>query len=458
MTTFVGATAPARLTPETLATAHPEAVPSYPRDGVPSIVHLGVGAFARAHLGTYADDLLAAGRPASVHGVSLLSDRAEAQLAPQGGLYTVSEREPGAPGAPRVIGALTRISTGEAAALDAIAAAPTSLVTLTVTEKGYLAGSPTGVAPLIARGLGRRDRSLPPPVIAPLDNVLGNGGVLRRCVLAAAEQFDRELARWIDGTVPFVDSVVDRMVPATTPADLTEVAHRLGLCDHAAVICERHRSWAMAGYAGPLPLGDVGVELVGDLAPYERRKLWLLNGPHSALAYLGLLTGCDTIAEATARTDVLGFVQGVVTDVLDVIDLPRPLDATRFAAATLRRFANPALGHRCLQVAADGSTKLPQRIVPAAAARYAAGLPSRRLALVAAVWLAAVSGIEIGGAGIPSPDDPLAPELDRLPPRERPARAMQALTSGTDERFADDVRAELDQLLRLGPATLGAHR
>lgn len=447
-------TEPARLTPTDLASILPSAVPPYPRDREPSIVHLGVGAFARAHLGTYADELLVAGHGAAIHGISLVSERAEMQLAPQHGLYTVNEREPGGSAPPRVVGSIVRVSTGPDEAVRAISSSSVRLVTLTVTEKGY-AASDDGDTPamVIARALARRDRGAPAPLLAPLDNLSSNGSVLRRRVLQAAASFDGELARWIDGTVPFADSVVDRIVPMTTPPDVDEITRRLGLLDLGAVVCEHHRSWAIAGYEGDLPLDQVGVELVDDAAPYERRKLWLLNGPHSALAYVGLLTGCESIAAAVGGADVRAFVDRVVDDVLEVADMPGRLDPVGFARSAMSRFANPALGHRCLQVAADGSKKLPQRIVPVAAARLAAGLPTRRLATIVAIWIAAVCGLDIPGARMPRPDDPLREVLDDPDPRRRVDLAVAALELG-DRALASEILAVLDELLVAGPAIL----
>lgn len=447
---------PLRLTPTNLAAVAPSTVPTYPRDRATSIVHLGVGAFARAHLGTFADELLTAGHPAAIHGISLRSDRAELQLSPQHGLYTVNVREPDDARSPQVVGSLTRVSTGSDAAVAAIAEPATTMVTLTVTEKGYATdGGSDENAPamVIARGLARRDRSVPPPVMAPLDNLLSNGRVLGQRVVDAAKSFDEQLARWIDASVPFCDSVVDRIVPAATDADLVEITDRLGLVDHAAVVCEDHRSWVIAGYDGGLPLEQVGVEFVADTAPYERRKLWLLNGPHSALAYAGLLTGCGSIAEAVGRDDVRLFVDRFVDDVLEVVGLPSGLDPAGFAASARVRFANPALGHRCLQVGADGSTKLPQRIVPVATARTIAGLPTRRLATVVAIWLAAVCGLDVPGAGLPRPDDPVTGRLDDPDPRRRVDVALRALAI-TEKEFAADVLTALDELSVVGPAVL----
>jgi fructuronate reductase len=426
----------------TLAEASSGRVPAYDRSIWPSIVHLGVGAFARAHLGVFADDLLHAGWPAMVRGVSLRSPTAEEQLGPQDGLYSVLEREPGADVPLRIVGSLASVATGAEAAVDAIASPQTSLVTLTVTEKGYEPGAPA--AAVIAAGLVRRPEGAPPPVIASLDNVAGNGELLRVRVLEVTEGLDPARGRWIATEVPFPSSVVDRMVPATTAADLDRVAEQLGVRDLAAVVAERHRSWVIGATDRLPPLADVGVEVVPDVAPYERRKLWLLNGPHSALAYGGLVAGCTTIAEAVAHGGVRAFVRLLVDEVLEVADLPPSTEPRRFAEEALRRFANPDLGHTCAQVGTDGSQKLRQRLLPVVARRHELGLGTDRFAVVAAIWLGAVAGVPMHGVPLPRLPDPAeGGDVDTL---------VDAL--GADRGFSAQVIDALGRLVREGPAVL----
>lgn len=434
------------------------AAPRYDRTGPPSIVHLGVGAFARAHLGVYADDLLHAGWPATIAGVSLRNSRTETQLAPQDGLYTVTEREPERASL-RMIGSLVSMTTGPEAAVTAIARG-VQLVTLTVTEKGYevpaedlerpeRARSAPGV---IARALDAcRLADAPAPIVAPLDNVDRNGAVLRRAVTSVAERLDRQLPAWLEAHVAFPSSVVDRMVPATSDADRADVAGQLGLLDHAAVVAEAHRSWVIEDVDGLPPLREVGVEVVGNVEEHQRRKLWLLNGPHSAVACAGLLVGAATIADAAAHPAVERFVRGFADDVLEVAELPAALDAHAFVADTIRRFRNPALGHACAQVAADGSLKLPQRIFPVVVARCRRGLPTQRLATVVATWLAAVAGMPVEGAVLPLIDDPLAAIL-----RTATVDRMVATAFGDslDGHFAAEVTATLERLRRDGAAVL----
>jgi fructuronate reductase len=292
------------------------------------ITHLGVGAFARAFLGVYAQ---------GIRGISLHST-------PTPGPYTLVVREPEGDEA-RELDPFASMATGAEAAIEAIADPGTTMVTLTITEKGYEGEAPA----IIAEGLARRDGL--PVVVASLDNLADNGRVLRSKVGDVAG------AR-------FPNSVVDRMVPAMRNA--------------RTVVAERHCSWIIERVDGLPPLA---FDVVDDVAPYQRLKLWLKNGPHAALAFLGRLAGVSTIAESLADHGVSAFVRDMIEDVLEVADVP---EARAFAAEAMRRFANPALGHTCAQVAMDGSAKLPQRILPVVAERRARGLPTERFARVVA--------------------------------------------------------------------------
>ncbi len=458
-----------RLHEGTLGCARADALPDYDRSGAPVITHLGFGAFARAHLAVYADDLLRRGSPALIRGISLRSRQAQNQLKPQDGLFTVAVREPGAAVSLRVVGALASMETGPAAALGAMTAPATSLVTLTITEKGYDVDA-DGQAPsegstsapaLIALALARRRRAgLAPPVFASLDNLQDNGNVLRARVLDSADAVDPSLAEWIADEVPFPGSVVDRMVPAPTELDREDIATRLGLIDRGAVSAERHRSWVIRSVDALAPLAEVGAELVADVAPFERRKLWLLNGPHSAVAYAGLLSGHDTIAGAVADPVIAHFVRRLVDDSLEVAELPDALKPAAFADDSFRRFANPTLGHTCAQVGTDGSSKLSQRLLPVASARRARALDTRRFAIVTAIWIAATAGIEVRGVHLPRLGDPRARALRAAASRGSDLRELchAALGGRTDPPFIAEVALALERLTTDGPSLLESER
>jgi fructuronate reductase len=355
-------------------------------DGTP-IVHLGLGAFARAHLATYAQDLLAIGVDARITAVSLRNPTVPEALAAQGHRYTVVERDGHGGECLRTIDAIVATGVGAAAAIDAICAPDCRMVTLTVTEAGYVPsegdasdGSAGGVpvADVLAEASVRRRRAdLRPVVVASLDNLSGNGRILERLVARSVGTAD---------VGAFPSSVVDRIVPAA-PADLaTYLADVHGVRDELPVLTEPHRSWAIEAAPGLPPLARVGVDVVADVAAHERRKLWLLNGPHSAAALAGLDRGHETIAEAMSDEVVASLVGAVAAEALEVADLPEALDGASFVADVLDRFRNPVLGHRCAQVATDSDHKLPLRIVPVVEAREARGLASPACRAVLALW------------------------------------------------------------------------
>jgi fructuronate reductase len=455
-----------RLNARTLADARAQ-VPDYDRHGAPSVAHLGLGAFARAHVAVYADELLRRGTPALIRGVSLRSRRVQDQLEPQDGLFTVAVREPGAAPRLQVVGALASMESGPAAALAALTAPSTQLVTLTITENGYgvsvgeeraPGAPPSSVPALIALALNqRRQHGLAAPVFASLDNLLDNGAVLRARVLDEAERIDGALAAWIARDVRFPSSVVDRMVPAPTEPVVEEIAQELGLTDEAAVATEQHRSWIIRSVDGLDHLADVGVEVVEDVAPFERRKLWLLNGPHSAVAYIGMLAGHATIARAVADPLIARFVRDIVEDTLEVASFPTALRPAAFADDALRRFANPALGHTCAQVGADGSAKLPQRLLPVVAARQAAALGTSGFALVTAMWLAGAGRVDVPGVRLPVLTDPLSVQLRAAAARPDGLRELSRVALGASV-FAEEVARMLDRLTKEGLSLLEAER
>jgi fructuronate reductase len=378
----------------------------------------------------------------------------------------VAVREPDQEAPLQVVGALASVKTGPVAALQAMTAPTTKWVTLTITEKGY-GGAEEELAPgvlpssapaLIALALQqRRQVGLDPPIFASLDNLLDNGNTLRTLVLAAADRIDPTLTAWVASEVRFPSSVVDRMVPAPTERDVEEIADRLGLRDEAAVTAEQHRSWFIRSVDGLEPLGQVGVELVDDVAPFERRKLWLLNGPHSAVAYAGLLAGHDTIAGAVADPAIDRFVRDVVHDTLEVGEFPAALRPAAFADEVLRRFANPALGHTCAQVGADGWSKLPQRLLPVVDVRSRLSLRTTRFALVAAIWLAAAGGVDVRGVRLPRLEDPLAAELRAAAAAPNGLQELSRVAFG-DTLFATEVASMLERLTTEGLSTLKEER
>jgi fructuronate reductase len=482
-----------RLHPATLATV-PAAVrrPSFDRRALRTgIVHLGLGAFARAHLAAVNDDALEAGAPMEwgIHGVSLRHADVRDALLPQQGLYSLGLRD--AAGTQlRVIGSVVSCAVAPEApqaVISAIAHADTRIASLTVTEKGYChdpatralnfahpdiahdlaeAIEPRSAIGLVVRGLqARRDHGGQPLTLLSLDNLPANGDTLRGLVLAFAERVDATLTRWIERTCTFPNSMVDRIVPRATEADLVAASEALGLDDRAAVVAEPFLAWAVEDRfaAGRPEWSAGGAQFVERAEPFEKLKLRLLNGAHSAIAYLGVQAGWATVDAAMAQPALARFVDALLRD--EVAPTLRHelagFDLDAYRVQLLQRFANPALAHRTLQIAMDGSQKLPQRWLGSVRDRLAAGAPIDRLALALAAWCAHLRGHDEAGQRF-ALDDPLAAELAALQaraaswptPRERAAeftRFAPVFGNLADEpRLAAALAAALEAVRELG--------
>jgi fructuronate reductase len=432
----------ARLHPSTLAAvARAVRRPAFERRRLRAgIVHLGLGAFARAHLVAVNDDALEAGAdPAwGIQGVSLRHADVRDTLAPQDGLYSLALRD-GAGARQRVIGSLLGCAVAPedpCALVDRIASPHTRIVSLTVTEKGYChdpatrrlnfahpdiahdlaqAVEPRSAIGLVVRGLEvRRAGGRAPVTLLSLDNLPSNGHTLRGLVLEFAGRVDEGLARWIERDCSFPNSMVDRIVPRTTAADLAAAAAALGLEDAAAVVAEPFLAWAVEDRfaAGRPDWSAGGAQFVERAEPFEKLKLRLLNGAHSTIAYLGLQAGWATVDAAMAQPALARFIDTLLRDEVAPTVAPElpGFDLAAYRAQLLQRFANPALAHRCAQIAMDGSQKLPQRLLGTLRERLADGAPIGALALALAAWLQHLSGVDEAGQRYPI-DDPLAAEL-----------------------------------------------
>ncbi len=420
------------------------AQPAYDRTacGI-GIVHLGIGAFHRAHQAVYTDDVLAAqggakeDRDWAIHGVSLRRPEVRDQLAPQDGLYSVAERGPGEEKL-RVIGAVKAITyapESPEALIERMAAPQTRIVSLTVTEKGYCHDPASGklrpdhpdithdlanplrprsvLGALIAGLSARKAAGAKPFTVLCCDNLPHNGGLVRNLVLELATAADPTLADWIAEEGRFPATMVDRIVPATTESDLDRAAQRLGLRDEGLVVAEPFRQWVVEDdFADGRPAWEkAGAEMVRDVAPYEEMKLRLLNGSHSLIAYLGYLAGYETVADTMADADFRRLVRAFMDrEAGPTLKLPADADLEGYKSALIERFANPGLQHRTWQIAMDGSQKLPQRLLAPLRQRLAEGAPVDLLALAVAAWMRYVGGTDETGRDI-DVRDPLAARL-----------------------------------------------
>ncbi|WP_024891941.1 mannitol dehydrogenase family protein [Luteimonas huabeiensis] len=426
-----------RLSDATLAALPPAiARPAYDRAATRiGVVHLGAGAFHRAHQAVYLDDALALDPDWAVCAVSLRHPDLRDALRPQDGLYTLAIL--GDTPRLRVIGALREVLCARdqtAAVLARLADPAVRLVTLTVTEKGYcLAGdgldlahpdiahdlaapdAPVSAIGHIVAGLARRRAAGHAPyTVLSCDNLADNGTRLRRATLDFAQRLDPALARWIEAEAAFPRSMVDSITPASDDALRGRVAQALDAHDAWPVQREPYAQWVVEDRFcnGRPPLERVGVTLSDDIAGFDRAKLRLLNGPHSALAYLGLLLGLETVADAMRHPGLARYAERLMReDIAPTLDAPAGLDLDAYIAAILERFRNPAIAHRLAQIAWDGSQKLPVRLLGTLRDARAAGRPIDRLCLPIAAWMQFVRRQAQAGVALA---DPMAEALARI--------------------------------------------
>lgn len=406
------------------------------------ILHLGIGAFHRAHQAVFTEDASVASGSTDwgICGVSQRSAAVVDQLRPQNCLYGVLERSADSARL-RVVGSVRDVlfAAAEPSRLSERFLDPgVRIVSMTVTEKGYrrkgtghldlgdpmiredlFGGSGRTAVGQVVRGLQARMRANGAPVtVLSCDNLPGNGGVIRQLVLdfcgALHDAEAGPLVDWIESSVHFPSSMVDRMVPATTETDRAEARSMLGLTDEGLVVAESFSQWVIEDqFAAGRPAWEMsGVEMTDDVAPYEAMKLRLLNGTHSMLAYLGALAGYQTIAEAV-RDDVLAdaATRLMQEDVLPTLVRPEGTDLEAYSRKVLDRFANPALRHRTLQVAMDGSQKVPLRLLGTLKDRLTAGETPVWACRGVAAWMVYVSaGHDRMGRALPL-KDPLATRL-----------------------------------------------
>jgi fructuronate reductase len=437
-------------------------------------VHIGLGAFSRAHIAVYADRLLRQSQWGwGIVGVNLRSDDIAAQLRQQDGLYTLVQSD-GTGASAEVIGSVASVVGGSerATAIEWLANPQVSFVTVTVSEKGYGydAARDLDVArPVIAADLARpaqpaslvgalvealhrrRQVKAPPLTIASCDNIEDNGGLLRGLVLSFADRRDHSLAPWVERHTSFPSTMVDRIVPATTDELRAQVKELTGVDDLVPVGAEPYCEWFVEGSMADdhPPLDTVGVHVVADVAPYVQVKLRTLNALHSACAYLGSHNGVETIDAVAASEDK--FLRQLLAEILPTLSCPPGLDAALYGETALHRFANPWLKHRCQQVATDGSAKLAQRLYPTILTRLERGLPVDACTRVLALW---VDHVVRGGKDLADP------HAAQFAVRLRGARSSLDLSSAVladasiiPDRLAqgdvvDQVARHLDELRR----------
>ena len=435
-------TPPTRLSDATLNQLAPCIVgPAYVRGSVrPGIVHLGIGAFHRAHQAVYTDAVLASGDMRwGILGASLRSPDTRDALAPQQGLFTVAVRDDAGERC-QVIGSVQQVLVapeGPGSLIAALCDPAVTIVALTVTEKGYNRdpatgaldenngniihdmanpGCPRSALGFIVEGIRRRrSAGFPPFTVLSCDNLPANGSTLHRLLQQFATRNEPELAKFIEDEIRCPSTMVDRIVPATTADDRSAVSADLGLWDAWPVVAEPFSQWVIEkAFGGARPEWEIGgATFVSDVAPYESMKLRLLNGSHSTVAYLGWLAGHDTVADAMESPGFTKLIRGMMDEeITPSLHTVPGFDLSAYKDALMGRFRNRAVRHRTVQIAMDGSQKIPQRLLSSIRNRLQAGAPMERLTLAIAAWMRYVIGRDEQGREY-HVQDPLSAELRR---------------------------------------------
>jgi fructuronate reductase len=374
------------------------------------VVHLGLGAFHRAHQAVYTEEaLLGSGGDWGILGASLRHADAPAALAAQDQLYTVETL--GNQFTYRIVGcirgSLTATTQG-AQLLSALGSPQTHVVTVTVTEKGYCLGlngeldmakpeiahdlrtpgGPTSTIGWIAAGLKARYESHGRPLtVVSCDNLHANGAKLGRAVTAFLERSKPQMLPWLRDHVAYPETVVDCIVPAATDASRDRVEEVLGVQDLACVQREPYSQWVIENrFAGPRPAWENGgAQIVADVTDYGRLKLHVLNTCHSALAYLGLPRGYSFVREAMADAELAQFLDALVST--EITPALAPLEVQNYWQTVRSRFLNRRIDHRLSQIAQDGAQKLGERVFPLMIANASACAPVRCLARIVRGWI-----------------------------------------------------------------------
>ncbi len=442
--------------------------PDYqPHRHSPGIVHLGLGAFHRAHQAVYTDSAIGdSGGNWRIIGVSLCRRTVSCQLNPQDGLYSVAVTSP-AGWAYRIVGSISGVlfAPDSPAQVVSLMSSPSiHVVTVTVTEKGYcldavakpssaaetanVAGETDPDKPWSALGFlvavmeARRRTGTPPFTVVSCDNLLHNGRLLKSLVVEQAGLRNPQLAAWIDRNAAFPATMVDRIVPATSESDLARAAATLGVADHGHVVTESFSQWVVEDcFSGPRPAWErVGVQLVSDLEPFELVKLRMLNAAHSTIAYLGCLRGFEFVHEAMRDTAMRRLIEYLLQhEIIPTLTPPKGIDLTTYRVELINRLSNPALKHRTDQIAMDGSKKLPQRLLGTIRDRLAVNAPIEGLSLSVSGWIRYVYGRNEQGVTM-CVQDPMAEHLGALTAGlfDEPENALRRVLAVT-EIFGDDL-------------------
>ena len=460
-------------------------VPLYDRNKIThGIVHIGVGAFHRAHQAVYIDDCLAAGeRDWGIVGVSLRNKRTRDALFPQNNLFTLAARKRNRETL-RIIGSISNIFALEddVESIFAYLCHPnTRIVSLTVTEKGYCVNLATGelayglpkilhdlsdphnphsVPGIIVEAIFRRRRdSIAPFTVLSCDNLPSNGATTLNVLTQYSSERDVELGKFIAGELICPSTMVDRIVPATTETDIQSINEKLGLTDSWPVVTEEFSQWIIEDrfLRGRPELERCGVKFVTDVAPFEHMKLRMLNGAHSSIAAIGRIAGFSTVCDAVSNPSINRFVQMFWAEIAPTMNAS--IDTKEYSKELLERFANSALDHRLDQIATDASQKIPQRLISPTRELRANGRKTPMLIFAIAAWIRSCCGEDEKGKAI-AVNDPSFTSWSGMPERSSSASVVvhaylaMAAVFGEDMKrdayFTDGLARAFESIMNLG--------
>ncbi|MGK3136757.1 mannitol dehydrogenase family protein [Pantoea trifolii] len=440
--------------------------PAYDRSQLKTrMVHIGFGAFHRAHQALATDKLAAQGSDWGYCEVNLNSGTLIQALRQQDLLYTLTEMADESLHT-RVIGVVTQALHGKGDGIDSVIEAMSqpdvAIVSMTVTEKGYCympssgklnpdhpdivhdLANPTEPRSLpgliLAAIIRRRERNLPPFSVMSCDNMPENGHVTRNVITQLAERHSAELAEYIQAHITFPSTMVDRIVPAMTDTAFDALAERLGSRDPVAVEAEPFFQWVIEdNFVNGRPAWEnAGAELVSDVLPFEEMKLRMLNGSHSFLAYLGFLAGYEHISDCMADASYRAAARALMLQDQAPTLRTQGVDLEAYADSLIARYENRAIKHRTYQIATDGTQKLPQRLLDSARWHLRNGTSCDFVLLGVAGWMRYVSGVDEQGQAIEI-RDPLKDQLANIVANSDDGADRVKALLGLTAVFGDDL-------------------
>ena len=469
-------------------------LPQYDRDKVTNgIVHIGVGGFHRSHQALYLDNYIekqlasqSEQQPEShwgICGVGLLKydQKMQTVLHSQDCLYTLVERSSKEDTA-RVVGAITEYllaPENPQAVIDKLADAACRIVTLTITEGGYYVIEGTGEFdadraniqhdlqhpndPISVYGFltaalkQRRQKRLPPFTVLSCDNVQGNGDLAGKMLTAFAKLQDPDLGQWIAESVAFPNSMVDRITPATTPADMQMVREQFGIEDDWPVVAEPFIQWVVEDNfcAGRPDWESVGVQMTDDVHPYEMMKLRLLNASHSLLGFLGSLLGYSYTSEAMGDELIRGAIAQLMDEVTPTLPALPDVDLDEYKQTLIERFSNPKVRDQLSRLCLNSSDKLPKFLLGSLRDKLEQGGSIEYLSFTIAAWFRYLNGLDEQGKALPIDDAMAATLREKAQVGKSDPTELLNITAlfgdlSKSERFTVAVTNHLQQLYASG--------